>query len=69
MTEYVVSKYYFECIRFHLRYYYIFGEAIGKVLKGEMSWEEAIKENPLIRFPIMTKSIVYMKELYKKEKT
>ena len=31
--------------QFHLRYYYIFGEAIGKVLKGEMSWEEAIKDN------------------------
>lgn len=31
--------------QFHLRYYYIFGEAIDKVLKGEMSWEKAIKDN------------------------
>lgn len=31
--------------QFHLRYYYIFGDAIDKVLKGEMSWEEAIKDN------------------------
>ncbi len=30
---------------FHLRYYYIFGEAIGKVLSGEMSWEDSIKDN------------------------
>ena len=31
--------------QFHLRYYYIFSEAIDKVLKGEMAWEEAIKDN------------------------
>lgn len=31
--------------QFHLRYYYIFGEAIDKALSGEMSWEEAINNN------------------------
>lgn len=31
--------------QFHLRYYYVFGKAIDKVLKGEMGWEEAIKDN------------------------
>jgi hypothetical protein len=31
--------------QFHLRYYYIFGTAIDRVQKGEMSWEEAIKDN------------------------
>ncbi|KPJ68551.1 hypothetical protein AMJ44_06280 [candidate division WOR-1 bacterium DG_54_3] len=31
--------------QFHLRYYYIFGTAIDKVQKGEMGWEEAIKDN------------------------
>ena len=36
---------YKKLAQFHLRYYYIFEEAIEKVLKGEMSWEEAIKDN------------------------
>ena len=31
--------------QFHLRFYYIFGEAIEKVLKGKMGWEEAVKNN------------------------
>ena len=44
--EYPWNNYGYEKqTQFHLRYYYIFGEAISKVLKGEMSWEEAIKEN------------------------
>lgn len=30
---------------FHLRYYYVHGEAIERVLTGEMSWEESIKDN------------------------
>jgi len=36
---------YEKLTQFHLRYYYVFGEAIDKVLKGEMSWEEAIKDH------------------------
>lgn len=36
---------YIKLSQFHIRYYYIFEEAIDKVLRGEMSWEEAIKDN------------------------
>jgi hypothetical protein len=31
--------------QFHVRYYYVFAEAIEKVLKGEMDWDQAIKDN------------------------
>jgi len=31
--------------QFHLRYFYVFEEAVDKALKGEKSWEEAIKDN------------------------
>jgi hypothetical protein len=36
---------YMDLNQFHLRYYYIFSDAVDKVLRGEMSWEEAIKDN------------------------
>ncbi len=36
---------YKKLTQFHLRYYYIFEEAIEKVLKGELNWEEAIRDN------------------------
>jgi len=34
--------------QFHLRYYYVSGEAAQKVLRGEMSWEESIRGNTQI---------------------
>lgn len=34
--------------QFHLRYYYVSGKAVMRVLRGEMSWEESIKENTRI---------------------
>lgn len=36
---------YKKLTQFHLRYYYIFEDAVDKVLRGEMSWDEAIKDN------------------------
>jgi len=36
---------YMKLTQFHIRYYYIFSDAVDKVLRGEMSWEEAIKDN------------------------
>lgn len=32
---------YKKLTQFHLRYYYIFEDAVDKVLRGEMSWDEA----------------------------
>ena len=36
---------YIKLSQFHIRYYYIFEDAVDKVLSGEMNWEEAIKDN------------------------
>lgn len=36
---------YTEVEELHLQYHYVFGEAIEKVLSGEMSWEDSIKDN------------------------
>ena len=36
---------YKKLTQFHLRYYYIFEDAVDKVLRGEMSWDEAIKDS------------------------
>ena len=30
---------------FHVRYYYVFEDAIDKALRGELSWKNALKDN------------------------
>jgi len=36
---------YVKLDQFHLRYYYVFREAVEKVLRGEATWENSIKDN------------------------